>query len=130
MVLSDYYYKSRAMGVTSEVGLTIDRDLSVPTQRLLHLHSIGSHVVRATIQQLDTVSRNSQKRWIIETDGVFTRVCVCVCVRARVREREREREREWRKSVLPARLYDNDNIYIYIYIYMYVSGEKLKSKVI
>ena len=30
VVQSDKYYKSRAVGVTSEVGLTTDRDLSVP----------------------------------------------------------------------------------------------------
>ena len=29
MVQSNKYYKSRAVGVTSEVGLTTDRDLSV-----------------------------------------------------------------------------------------------------
>ena len=31
MVQSDRYYKSCTVGVTSEVGLTTDRDLSVPT---------------------------------------------------------------------------------------------------
>ena len=51
------YYKSRAVGVTSEVGLTTDWDLSVlaclRTRHLLYLHDTGIHVVRATIQQID-----------------------------------------------------------------------------
>ena len=47
MVQSNNYYKSRAVDVTSDVGLITDREL-----RLLYLRDIGSHVVRATIQQL------------------------------------------------------------------------------
>ena len=69
MVQSDEYYKSRAVGVTSEVGLTPDRRpfrvvslvlflllLLLPrtyeTRHLLYFCDTGSYVVRATIQQL------------------------------------------------------------------------------
>ena len=43
------YYKSRAVDVTSEIGLTTDRDLSVLTQRLLFLRHTRSLMVRTTI---------------------------------------------------------------------------------
>ena len=64
MVQSDSYYKSRAVGVTSEIGLTTDRRPSrgvslllflLPrdweTWRLLYFRDTGSHVVRAIIQK-------------------------------------------------------------------------------
>ena len=49
MVQSNKYYKSHAVGVTSEVGLTTDWDQE--TQCLLFFRDTGSHVVWATIQQ-------------------------------------------------------------------------------
>ena len=44
------YYKSRAVGITFEVGLTTDRNQE--TKRLLFLLYTGSHMVRATIQHI------------------------------------------------------------------------------
>ena len=60
MEQSDKYHKSRAVGVTPEVGLTTDRDLSVPTcfRNTIYLRDTGSHVVRATIQKI----RKNKKR--------------------------------------------------------------------
>ena len=57
MVQSNKYYKSRAVGVTSEVGLITDRDLAElwrakETRHLLYFHNTGSHVVWTTIQQI------------------------------------------------------------------------------
>ena len=50
MVQSNKYHKSRAVGVTSEGGLTTDRVLAeTPCLRnmmfFLYLHNTGSHVV-------------------------------------------------------------------------------------
>ena len=56
MIQSNKYYKSCAVGVTSEVGLTTDRDLSVLT---VHKKHNGSHVVWAAIQYLP--------RYLLET---------------------------------------------------------------
>ena len=47
MVQINKYYKSRAVGVTFEVGLTINRDLAEPSclrnMRFLYVHDTGSH---------------------------------------------------------------------------------------
>ena len=54
VVQSNKYYKSRAIGVTSEVGLTTDRDLAeypcLWNTTSFYIRDTGSHVVRATIQ--------------------------------------------------------------------------------
>ena len=54
-VVQSNIYKSRAVGVTTEVGLTTDRDLAetpcLRKRRPLYLRDTGRHVVRATIQQ-------------------------------------------------------------------------------
>ena len=47
MVHSNKYYKSRTIGVTSEVDLTTDRELTY-----LFLRDTRSHVVLAIIQHL------------------------------------------------------------------------------
>ena len=61
VVQSNKYYKSRAVGVTYEIGLTPDRVLSELT--VLKKHDIfrdtGSHVIRATIQ--DHPNNNASK---------------------------------------------------------------------
>ena len=46
-------YKSRAVGVTSEVGLTVifQYRRGKETRRFLYIRDTGSHMVRATIQQ-------------------------------------------------------------------------------
>ena len=54
MEQSNKYYKSHAVGVTSEVGLTTDRDLSELSLSLLLLYfrDTGSHVLRASVQHI------------------------------------------------------------------------------
>ena len=54
MVQSNKYYKYHAVSVTSEVGLTTEKELSILSE-LLFLWCTGSHVVRATIQHKETL---------------------------------------------------------------------------
>ena len=57
VVQSSKYYKSHAVGVTSNAGLTTDRDLAEPSRTLkkydalLYLCNTGSYMVWAAIQQ-------------------------------------------------------------------------------
>ena len=48
MVQSNKYYKSHTVGVTSEVGLTIDRDLSVLTVFKKHNVLYSSEIPEVT----------------------------------------------------------------------------------